>query len=147
VVAGYCELAAPKAEPNSLPEYQKARFPRTVRLLHKREFGQVFGDAKPFGAATLTVLARPNSFGHARLGMVIGKKKIRRSVDRNLMKRIIRESFRTSLNDLPAVDLVVIARPAKQVDRKALAQDLQKQWRRIRKAYLDGTAATAATHV
>lgn len=146
MAAESCVRAVPKAERNSLPEYRTARFPRTVRLLHKHEFGQVFGDAKAFGAPTLTILARPNSLDHARLGMVIGKKKIRRSVDRNLMKRIIREAFRTSLVDLPAVDLVVIARPAKHVERKALACDLQKQWRRIRKAYPNRPVATAAPY-
>jgi len=73
--------------------------------------------------------------GHARLGLVIGKKKIRRSVDRNLMKRIVRESFRRIRQQLPPVDLVVIARPARRIDRQQLARDLDRQWRRIQRAY------------
>ena len=85
----------------------------------------------------VTVLARPNDLGHARLGMVIGKKKLRRAVDRNLMKRIIRETFRQQQTTLPALDLVVIAKPVKRIDRQRLARELTKQWRRIGDAYGD----------
>ncbi len=69
--------------------------------------------------------------------MVIGKKKLRRAVDRNLMKRIIRETFRQQQITLPALDLVVIAKPAKCIDRQRLARELTKQWRRIAGAYGD----------
>jgi ribonuclease P protein component len=51
------------------------------------------------------------------------------------MKRIIRESFRQARGRLPAVDLVVIARPLKSVDNNALRASLEKQWRRIGKAF------------
>ena len=91
------------------------------------------------------MLARPNDRGHARLGMVIGKKKLRRAVDRNLMKRIIRESFRQQQMTLPALDLVVIAKPARRVDRQRLARELTKQWRRIAGAYGDRRDAAAGS--
>jgi ribonuclease P protein component len=62
----------------------------------------------------------------ARLGMVIGKKLLRRAVDRNRVKRCIRECFRLRRADLPACDLIVrlIARPA-TVSGKAIVGDLQ----------------------
>lgn len=62
----------------------------------------------------------------ARLGMVIGKKLLRRAVDRNRVKRCIRECFRLQRPALPACDLIVrlVARPAK-VDGKVIAGDLQ----------------------
>ena len=91
------------------------------------------------------MLARPNEQGHARLGMVIGKKKLRRAVDRNLMKRIIRESFRQQQKTLPALALVVIAKPAKRVDRQRLARELAKQWRRIAGAYDERRDAAGST--
>jgi len=61
-----------------------------------------------------------------RLGMVIGKKLLRRAVDRNRVKRCIREGFRLQYPALPACDLIVrlIARPA-TVDGRAIAGDLQ----------------------
>lgn len=62
----------------------------------------------------------------ARLGMVIGKKLLRRAVDRNRVKRCIRECFRRRRPALPACDLIVrlISRPA-TVDDKTIAVDLQ----------------------
>lgn len=62
----------------------------------------------------------------ARLGLVIGKKLLRRAVDRNRVKRCIRECFRLRRSDLPACDLIVrlIARPA-TVQGKLIVGDLQ----------------------
>ena len=48
----------------------------------------------------------------ARLGLIVAKRVLKRAVDRNRAKRIIRESFRRRL-DLPPVDVVVrLALPA-----------------------------------
>ena len=56
------------------------------------------------------LLVRPNGLNHARLGMVIAKKKVRRSVDRNRLKRAIRESFRLHQKLLPQVDIIFMAK-------------------------------------
>ena len=62
----------------------------------------------------------------ARLGMVIGKKLLRRAVDRNRVKRCIRECFRRRRADLLDCDLIVrlIVRPA-MVDGRSITVDLQ----------------------
>lgn len=59
------------------------------------------------------VMARPNQAGHPRLGMVITKRLLARAVDRNRVKRCVRERFRQAMPELPACDFVVrlIARP------------------------------------
>ena len=54
----------------------------------------------------LCLVARPNTLGVARLGLVVGKRMIKRAVDRNHAKRVIRESFRLS-SGLAAMDIVV----------------------------------------
>lgn len=48
---------------------------------------------------------RGNDVGVARLGMIVAKKVLRRAVDRNRAKRVVRESFRRQ--SLEAVDVVV----------------------------------------
>lgn len=55
---------------------------------------------------------RPAGSG-ARLGLVVGKKLLRRAVDRNRVKRCLRDVFRRQRQDLPECDLVVrlIGRP------------------------------------
>ena len=59
------------------------------------------------------VMARPNQAGYPRLGMIIAKRLLARAVDRNRVKRCVRESFRLVLPELPACDFVVrlIAKP------------------------------------
>jgi len=58
----------------------------------------------------MMLLAMPNDLPHARLGLAIAKKHVKKSVDRSLVKRIIRESFRAKANSLPALDMVMLAK-------------------------------------
>lgn len=78
------------------------------------------------------VLARPNVAGHARLGMVIPKRLLDRAVDRNRMKRCIRESFRLARAALPACDFVVrlIAKPVRGDETRGLARAFARAGRR-----------------
>ncbi|MBS1189872.1 MAG: ribonuclease protein component [Rhodocyclaceae bacterium] len=61
----------------------------------------------------------------ARLGLVVGKKLLKRAVHRNLLKRLVREQFRLVRSGLPACDLVVrlVAKPV-NMDRKAIAAEI-----------------------
>jgi ribonuclease P protein component len=109
-------------------------FPRTARLLDKAQFQQVFGDARKSIDPYFTVLARRNPHSGARLGLAIAKKCARRAVDRNRLKRLVRESFRIERADLPDVDLVVMCRrDAIAADNPRLAASLARHWARIRK--------------
>ena len=64
------------------------------------------------------------------LGLVVGKRAAARAVDRNRVKRCIRESFRMVMNDLPAVDVVVrlVAAPE---PRGAVQRSLASLWRQL----------------
>ncbi len=54
-----------------------------------------------------TVFANPNGLEHARIGIVAGKKAAARAVDRNRVKRIVREAFRSARAELRGLDVVV----------------------------------------
>lgn len=110
-------------------------FPPTHRLLRPAEFQAVFdGAAFKVGEARFLLLVRPNSFGHPRLGLVIAKKKVRRSVDRNRLKRTVRESFRQHQSELPATDVIFMARQdLVAMDSAALREALDQAWKRLRR--------------
>lgn len=74
------------------------------------------------------VMVRPNQVGHARLGMIVAKRLLARAVDRNRVKRCVRESFRQVLPELPACDFVVrlIAKPVPGDE----ARDLSRTFKR-----------------
>lgn len=86
------------------------------RLLRKRQFDAVLrGASVRTGRGPLRLAARENELEMARLGLIVGKRMLRRAVDRNRAKRVIRESFRQA-GGLPAMDIVVrVAVPAAKV--------------------------------
>ena len=110
-------------------------FPRELRILSSREYRHVFDSAcfKVHGKGLLA-LACPNNVGHVRVGLVFSKKNARRAVDRNLLKRLTRESIRLQQHRLPAVDIVVLSRRGVlELDRQTLARQLHGMWRRLEK--------------
>jgi len=71
-----------------------ASFPRDARLLEAAGYGQVFKRNKRLTNRYWIVLAHRSGSDHSRLGLAIAKKRAKRAVDRNRIKRIARESFR-----------------------------------------------------
>lgn len=108
-------------------------FPRTLRLIKSAEFEAVFANA-PFRASHqhLLILSRSNHSDSARLGLIIAKKNIRLAVQRNRIKRLIRESFRLQQHQLRGLDVIVLARKGlDECDNSAIEKMLKKQWQRI----------------
>ena len=76
------------------------------------------------------LLVSPSPTTQARLGLVVPKKRIRHSVQRNLVKRIARESFRC--RQLPPVDVIILVRsPLKRPDRRQLRSELEQLWDKL----------------
>lgn len=109
-----------------------ARFERSARLLKPAEFERVFTENERARTESLLVMARPNALGHARLGMVIAKRLLPRAVDRNRIKRCVRETFRVQRPDLPPCDFVVrlIAKPVPGNETRDLARTLTRAGQR-----------------
>lgn len=77
---------------------------------------------------------RPPGSPSARLGLVIAKKMLKKSVDRNRVKRVVREQFRLCRNSLPPYDLIVrlVAKPG-VLDNGKLAEDFLVLVSKLRK--------------
>ena len=108
-------------------------FTKSLRLLSSNDFQTVFNDA-PLRAShqNFLFLARQNSLNLPRLGLVIAKKHIRLAVQRNRVKRLIRETFRTKQQQLPSIDVIVLARKGmNDLSNAALIEQLDLQWQRL----------------
>jgi ribonuclease P protein component len=115
-----------------LPSEEGAKFPRSRRLLKPDEYRRVFSDGWRSVDNLFLVLALPNSMNDSRLGLAISKKISRRAVDRNRIKRVVRESFRQHLDLLAGLDLVVVSRQGvTRADNIRRFQSLSAHWRRV----------------
>lgn len=111
-----------------------ASLARSQRLREPAEFRRVFARPVKAGDAMVTVLARVNGRDCGRIGLAVAKRHLKRAVDRNRFKRIVRESFRAHQHELAGVDVVVIARAAAvRADRRALRASIDRQWRILRR--------------
>lgn len=104
-------------------------FPSTVRLVRKQDFDALFrAPAMRLRSPPLRMLARPNERGVPRLGIVAPKRSLRRAIDRNRAKRIVRESFRLARSRLPPCDFVVTVDGAEAESVRKAAEEL---WLRL----------------
>ncbi|EXJ17140.1 ribonuclease P protein component [Imhoffiella purpurea] len=93
----------------------------------------MFAEPKRTGKSGFVVLYRYNELEQPRLGLAISKKCARRAVDRNRLKRIVRESFRIHRERLPGVDIVVLcSHGATSHPNRRLFQALEQAWASIR---------------
>lgn len=110
-------------------------FPKSSRLRNAREFERVFsmGSRSRDDCFVVIGAASPAQEGDAgaRLGLAISKKVAPRAVDRNRLKRVIRETFRQQqwLWMNTRVDLVVLARRGSlNCDNSTLRASLRGHW-------------------
>lgn len=86
-----------------------ADFKKSARLLKKTDYDSVFSKSVKVIDSNFVILFQKTSFTSARLGMVISKKVDKRAVERNRIKRIVREVFREQKHQV-CCDYVVIGR-------------------------------------
>lgn len=108
-------------------------FPREARLLGSPEFRAVFAQGRKFVCPGFVIIAAHDGLAvRPRLGLALAKRRIRRAVDRNRVKRVVRESFRSHQIELGAVDVVVLARSrTDRLSNADLFDQLTRIWGRI----------------
>ena len=76
-------------------------FPKSKRLVRNGQFKDVLGRGLRVGDRVLTLYMAQNDCGHPRLGVSVGKF-WGNAVMRNRLKRLLREAFRQSQDQIPA---------------------------------------------
>lgn len=104
------------------------KFTRKSRLLKREDFNQVFDYAKKVASWPFVLLVKPNDNAKPRLGVILSKKRIPKAVQRNRVRRIIRESFRQQIG-LGGMDVIILPKPnIHQMSNKQLKDGLAKEW-------------------
>jgi len=116
-------------QPAGKRQVSATAFPNSYRLTKTDEFSSVFGFRKALKSTHFLLHYRLRTAAEvagARLGLVVAKRLLRRSVDRNLIRRLARENFRIMRCRLPSRDLILrLAVRPELLDRQALAEEIR----------------------
>jgi len=84
----------------------------------------VFRNGRRFDGRYLQLIATAAATAPGRAGFVVGRKVLPRAVDRNRLKRCVREALRAARPALEAVDLIVrVKRPLAREEINAAAAE------------------------
>ena len=102
-------------------------------MRRKVEFDAVYGRGRRIASdALFTMNARDNDGLGVRLGLAVAARVAGNAVERNRVRRQIRETFRLTQQKLPSFDIVVGTRPAVRAATNAQLRDsLNKLWLRV----------------
>ena len=96
------------------------------------EYQRVFKQNKSVRDQYWLILYSPNDSNSAQLGIAISKKNVKKAVQRNRIKRIIRETFRQNRKALGSMDIVVLARSGiGNKTNRELNATITKQWQKL----------------
>lgn len=103
-------------------------FPGRVKIKKTDDFSSVFNFRKRISGHYLVLHFMPTGMEHARVGVIVGKKIARAAVQRNYMKRVLREIFRHEHQNLGGVDVLI--RPQKLFRHENFA-DVEAEFRHL----------------
>lgn len=105
-------------------------FPKTIRLLSRGDFRRVYERRCWQGDDILKLAGQLSDREHPRLGLAVSRQ-VGNAVVRNRWKRLIREAFRLTRQELPAgIDFIVVPRGVAEPELKPIAKSLSNlSWR------------------
>jgi len=111
----------------------KLDFPKSVRLLNAGDYSQVFNNVDfRVSSKHFLVLAKKNHLPEPRLGIIVAKKHVKLAVQRNRLKRLLRESFRLKRSEISNLDLVILAKKsAGLLTNEHCAEEYQYLWKKL----------------
>ena len=107
---------------------------KTQRISTTRELQKVYRLGKPAHTPALVVkfVSKKQPGVISRTAFVVSKRVSKKAVDRNRIKRVLRDAIRLSLPQLPVGDYMVILKPLALLKTNAeLREDLHKALEKI----------------
>lgn len=99
-------------------------------MLSKLDFK--FPERNKIAQKQAILLYRANDKSYARLGVIVSKRNVSQAVSRNLIKRIVRESFRAHQSSLSGIDILVIARQQHdKMDTLKFREGIDLLWKKL----------------
>jgi ribonuclease P protein component len=106
-------------------------FTRNQRLIKPAEYQEVFKQQKKIYSQGLVVYYYENLGPHTRLGLAVAKRYFKKAVDRNRIKRKIRESFRMQ-KELGNKDVIVVATSKLREHKPCqISSSLNEIWKKL----------------
>ena len=121
--------------PNIDPATPTASFTKDQRLLTPAAFREVFdAPERKIHQSHLMAFVRTNHQEQPRIGMAITKRKVPTAVARNLIKRQIREQFRTKAFKIDNKDIVFIVKKSiKELSNNDLKNQINNIFKKVEK--------------
>jgi ribonuclease P protein component len=102
------------------------RLARQAKIVKTDDFSSVFNLRKRIASPHLVMRYRLNESNMARLGLIVSKKTAKLAVQRNYMRRVLRELFRLNQHNLPVIDLVIqVQKPFEKPDFILIKQEFE----------------------
>lgn len=102
------------------------------RLKRKKDFEKIYSDGKSANADSIFLKFIKNNKTETRIGFVVSKKVSNKAVERNLIKRILRNYCREKISEMvPGLDIVVIAKKEiKNLSKEEIYLSLEEVFRK-----------------
>ncbi len=84
--------------------------PNKARLRSSERIGTIFKQGKYSHGKLLLIKYLPNNKNSARITISVSTKLFKQAVKRNKIKRLIREAIKPHLENLPKIDILIIAK-------------------------------------
>jgi ribonuclease P protein component len=115
------------------PDRPRLTLPAPRRIRHKVHFDRIQAEGRRLGNGFFGFTVRRSDGDGPRLGLAVSIKVAGGGVERNRIRRMIRESFRLIQHELPALDVVVSARArARGAESRELRSNLAELWAKLK---------------
>jgi ribonuclease P protein component len=125
-------MEPPMEPPSLVPGKPRLLFTPAQRLVAGKQFEAAYKGGRRKGDSLFGVIALPNGLPQARLGMAVSIKSCGNAVRRNLVRRVIRNTFRECQYPLAGLDIVVNSRPgAREAANADIVSSLERLFRQL----------------